>query len=117
MEKDMHIGQLIEQRRKELSMTKVELARRIGVSRQYMGMIIFRKKLHQLDIIQKICVALNCDFLQHYALQSNDEIKKIMQSVIDQKQHQIDEFQKQLEEMKKMIEEKNFVIDVLRGKR
>jgi len=117
MENENHIGALIEKRRKELKITKVELAKRVGISRQYLAVLIYRKNLHQLDIIRKICLALNCDFFQHYSLQTNDAIKKEMQQVIDQKQKQIDELQKQAEEMKKIIEEKNFAIEVLRGKR
>ena len=85
MENENHIGQFIEKRRKELKITKVELARRVGISRQYLAMLIYRKHLHQLDVILKICLALDCDFFQHYTLQTNEDIKKQMQLVIDQK--------------------------------
>lgn len=117
MEQENHIGQFIEKRRKELKMTKVELAKRVGISRQYLAVIIFHKHLHQLDIIQKICRALNCDFFQHYCLVKNEDIRQQMQAVIDRQQNQIEALQKQAEEMKKIMEEKNFVIEVLQGKR
>ncbi|MEK6616067.1 MAG: hypothetical protein AABZ32_08155 [Bacteroidota bacterium] len=54
---------------------------------------------------------------QRYVLQKNDDIKKQMQLVIDQKQNEMDELRKQVEEMKKIIGEKNFAIEVLRGER
>ncbi|MBI4929413.1 MAG: helix-turn-helix transcriptional regulator [Bacteroidetes bacterium] len=116
MENEIHIGQLIEKKRKELSIKKVELARRVGTSRENVTMITYRKSI-QVDMLRKFCVALNYDFFQHYALQKNENIKQQMQKVIDQKQNQIDELQKQAEEMKKTMQEQSFVIDVLRGKK
>lgn len=116
MKNEIHIGQLIEKRRKELSITKVELAKRVGTTRQNIMMITYNKSI-QVEMLQKFCEAMNYDFFQHFVLQTNDNIKNQMQAVIDQMQIQMNALRKQVEEMKKIIDEKNFALDVLRGKR
>lgn len=126
----IHIGQLIEKRIKELHISKTQLASRIGTSRQNIWMIATRKSI-QVDLLVQLCYALNYDFFQHYALKNNDMIKQEMQLLIDKKEEekkplqdeiaklkeQLNDKQKQIEDAVKIIEEKNFLIEVLRGKK
>lgn len=128
----IHIGQLIEQRRKQTGITKAELASRMNTSYQNIHGIITSRKSIQADMLLKFCHALNFDFFQYYTMVKNEDLKKEMQAVIDSQKQKIDELQKQadernnskiseldqkLNEALKIIEEKNFIIDVLRGKK
>lgn len=126
----IHIGQLIAKRIRELKISKTQLASRLGTSRQNIWMIAARKSI-QVDLLAKLSVAINYDFFQHYALKSNDAIKIDMQTLIDKKEEEkkplLDEIaalkqqlidkQKQVEDLVKIIDDKNFVIEVLRGKK
>ena len=116
MENEISMGQLIEQRRKQLKIPKVQLAQRVGISRQYLSKIILEKNMHQLDLLQKICVALNCDFFQHFCLVKNETIVRNMQTEIERHKKEIADLRQQLEQANKTIAEKNFAIDILRGK-
>ena len=113
---EINIGQLIEQRRRELKIPKTVLGPKVGMTRQAVGMIMYSASI-RTHLLQKFCIALNYDFFQHYVLQKNEDIKKLMQEVIDQKQKEIDALKAEAEQMKKILEEKNFAIDVLRGKK
>jgi len=116
MENEISMGQLIEKRRKELKIPKVQLAQRVGISRQYLGKIIFEKNMQQLDLLRKICVALNCDFFQHFCLVKNETIVQNMQTEIERNKNIIAELRQQIADANKIIAERNFAIDILRGK-
>jgi len=70
--KHIHIGTLIENRRKELGVSKVEVAKRMKTSRQNIALIVQRKSI-QCDQLQRFCVALNHDFFQYYNGISSEE--------------------------------------------
>lgn len=48
-------------RRKEMRLTQEDLADKIGVSKQYIGLIERGKVSPGLDVIEKIAEALNCE--------------------------------------------------------
>lgn len=56
-----HIGQMIEKRRKEIGMSKVEFARKLGTSRQN-GFMITQRKSIQTELLQRIGAVLGYDF-------------------------------------------------------
>ena len=114
MAKTIFIGRLIDNRRKELKITKVELARRFGTTKQNLWLILKYQSM-QTDTIQKFCDALNYDFFQHFVQKTNEEVKQEMQILLDEKDKQIDALNSQLMEANKTIVEKNFIIGVLKG--
>lgn len=64
----IHIGELIQKRMKELGMTRSELARRIGTSSQNMGKILKRRSTDTQRLL-KLSKALKLDFFQYYSVQ------------------------------------------------
>ena len=113
---EQHVGLEIEYYREQHNITKVELARRMGMTRQSMWKITVQKSI-DCGLLLRFCHALNHDFFQNFVLVKNEDIRKKMQTIIDQKEKENNELRKQLEDANKMIEEKTMVIDVLRGKR
>ena len=68
----VHIGELIEKRRKEVGMTKAELGRRINTSRQNINSIL--KKEHiSTDLLVQISRELDHNFFEDYAFQESLE--------------------------------------------
>jgi transcriptional regulator with XRE-family HTH domain len=57
----LHIGRLIAQRLDELGMTRAELGRRIGTSRQNVNSLL-NKRLPAIDHIWQASAILHCDF-------------------------------------------------------
>ncbi len=58
---EMHLGNMIEQRLDELGMTKAELGRRLGTSRQNINALL-RKQLPPMEQVWLACTALQYDF-------------------------------------------------------
>ena len=63
--KQIHIGQLIEQRLKEIGMKKAVFAGRIHLKPQSIRQLLRRTSINT-EQLQKISVALDYDFFQHY---------------------------------------------------
>lgn len=64
---DVHIGNLIESKMKELHINNAELALRIQMGRMNVHSIVRRKTL-KADLLEKISRALNYDFFRYYSL-------------------------------------------------
>jgi len=62
---NIHIGNIIRTRLKEMNLTPSQLARRIGYSVPGTTNILNRKAM-QTDVLQEICKALDHDFFQYY---------------------------------------------------
>jgi transcriptional regulator with XRE-family HTH domain len=62
---DLHIGELIEERLKEVGMTKSEFARRINRARQNINDILQRKSI-DTDLLYDISIALSYNFFEIY---------------------------------------------------
>ena len=60
---DIHIGRLIEQRIKEVGMTKAEFGRRINTSRQNVNTLLKKNSL-DTEMLWRISEVLNFDFFQ-----------------------------------------------------
>ena len=74
--KNIHIGTLIENRRKELGVSKVEVAKRMKTSRQNIALIVQRSSI-QCNQLQRFCVAMDHDFFQYYNGISTEEHRQI----------------------------------------
>lgn len=62
---DIHIGRLIEERIKEVGMTKAEFGRRINTSRQNVNTLL-RKESLDTRLLKKIGRVLNHDFFHYF---------------------------------------------------
>lgn len=62
---DIHIGRLIEERIKEVGMTKAEFGRRISTSRQNVNTLL-RKESLDTKLLRKICRVLDYDFFHYF---------------------------------------------------
>jgi transcriptional regulator with XRE-family HTH domain len=58
--RDLHMGRIIDNRRKEIGMTKVELASRLCMSRQNVHLII-DKPCHNVELLWMLGQALDFD--------------------------------------------------------
>jgi transcriptional regulator with XRE-family HTH domain len=61
-----HQGKRIDEVRKQIGITKAELARRIGTSNQNLHSIFLREKIKSIDYLKKFSEALNHDFLNEF---------------------------------------------------
>jgi len=114
--KHIHIGSIIENTRKELGISKVEVARRMKTSRQNIALIVQRNTL-QCEQLQRFCVALDHDFFQYYngisfeqheqtAVQLAETSNELSQAnkTITTQQEQINRLQKENDSLKLAIE-------------
>ena len=98
------IGQLIEQRRKAIGMSKVEFARKLGMSRQN-GFMLTRRQSIQTEMLQRISSVLSYDFFALFtdasskvAAEYDVKIQLLNQQILD-KEQLILHLQKEKEEM------------------
>jgi len=79
---DINIGNSIEMRMNELGLNKSELARKIGISNQYVNRLLSKKSI-DIDKLIEISRALNFDFLKLYMVDTTtgNEITKTKSSV------------------------------------
>lgn len=63
--REIHIGQLVEERIKEMGITKAEFGRRISTSRQNVNTILKKKSLDS-EMLGNISEVLNFDFFTYY---------------------------------------------------
>ncbi|MHA7967667.1 helix-turn-helix transcriptional regulator [Paenibacillus sp. CAU 1782] len=63
---------LLEPRLKEANLTKAEFARRLGVSRQFINLIIKKKKMFSLEMSLKASYILDCEPRDLYIVKIND---------------------------------------------
>lgn len=59
--KHVHVGKAIDDRRKELGLSKTELGRKIGVPQQHVNRILERETMETIKLI-KVCEALDFNF-------------------------------------------------------
>lgn len=70
--KNVHIGEAIDSRRNELSMSKTELARKIGIRQQHINIILDSEKIDTAKLY-KLCQVLNFNFFTLYCSNANED--------------------------------------------
>ncbi len=105
---ELHIGEIIEERLKEVGMTKSEFARRINRARQNINDILRRKSV-DTDLLFEISKALSYNFFKVYDLElrsmeeSSDKVIKEPSSGYSSQEDQLQECKDELSEAQKEI--------------
>ncbi|MBI4931000.1 MAG: helix-turn-helix domain-containing protein [Bacteroidetes bacterium] len=110
MEKEnIHIGNMIKVRMKEMRLSPTEFAKRLGYSLPGTTSI-FERQTMQTDVLLKVCKALDYDFFKHYVSSDliQDDGKKVIEDAALQKEldackTEIADLKKELEYLKKIV--------------
>lgn len=77
-----HQGKKIDEVRKQIGITKAELARRIGTSNQNLHSIFLREEIKSIDYLKKFSEALNHDFISEFY---HDDLEELGSAANNQK--------------------------------
>ena len=97
----MHLGQKIKQVYEAADINLTDFAKRIGTVRQNVYRIFERSSV-DVDMLYKICQALNYDFFQYYTLVANNQTASA--ASLDMLQKEVNLLNEQLGEARKELE-------------
>ena len=103
---DIHIGNVIAGKMKEMHISNAELASRIKMGRMNVHSIV-RRKTVQTDLLETISRAMNYDFFQHYNGNQNKQAELTARAAA---------LEKKLQAAEAEILTLNRVIEAMRGK-
>ena len=110
---DVHIGNLIASKMKELHINNAELALRIQMGRMNVHSIVRRKTL-KVDLLEKISRALNYDFFRYYGITDHSLRETHSQTKQAELMTRIEALEKKLQAAEAEILTLNRVIDALK---
>lgn len=145
--KDIHVGEAIEKRRKELHVSKCELGRRLGVRQQHVNRILERNTMETAKLF-KVCEALDYNFFSLFCPlkhglsaylsavavngDAHNQIGDVRQTVelskmkeeakqkdetIERQSARIDELKEEITRLVSNLKDKDAIIELLRERR